>query len=183
MWYDIHKAHGDGKSYHAPLNMRRHTLFVRPAWADANGCMGQPGRPAAHMQGYCLTCNSPSVRGSHHRKHMGSIFGKCLPVPFQVVSQLKKEFLAFVFALEKRLKHDIPLGEVVCQLPGVTVCGRSRDTVCLINIICHGLVQCHVLRGEIIIVVVIGVKVFQFFLVYGNLYGTLGSFAPEVAAA
>ena len=52
----------------------------------------------------------------------------------------------------------------------------------LVDKSCHGFMQRHVLRGKIVIVVVVGIKVLQFLLINGNLYGTQGSLALEEAA-
>ncbi len=122
------------------------------------------------------------VDGSHHTQHVGGVLGEGGPVSFQLVRQLKEEFPALIVPLKEGLEQEIPLGQIVGVLAGVAVGGRGGDTAGLVHKACHGLVQRHIFSGKVVVIVVIGVKIFQLLLIDGHFQGAVGPFPPEVTA-
>ena len=86
-----------------------------------------------------------------------------------LISQFKKEVLALVVPLEKWLDQYIPLGQITGILPGIAGGRCRRQTVLMVHEGGHGFMERHILGGQIIIVPVVGVIIFQLLLVDGYL--------------
>ena len=92
---------------------------------------------------------------------MRGVLRKCLPVFLHLVGELKEQLAAFVFPLEKGFKHYVPLRKITGKFSGITVGSGGRNAVFPVYEAGYGFVEGHILRGQIIVVVIVGIKIFQ----------------------
>ncbi len=82
-----------------------------------------------------------------------------------IVVEIKEKTLVLVIFLEKRCKNQIPFLEILADLPGVAVLGSCLLPVSFVHVGCNGLMYCHIFMRKIIIILVIGIIIFELSLI------------------
>ena len=94
-------------------------------------------------------------------KHIGRIVRKKGPVPLHFVRKLKKQLAVLVIPLEEGGVKEIPLREKSRVFARIAGLGRAADPVRAVDVYGQILVDRHILVGEIVVILIVGVIVFH----------------------
>lgn len=106
---------------------------------------------------------------AHHLQNMVSILVECFPLCLEFIRQFEKQCFVVIIPFEERNKNGIPLRKVGGDFACITVTCCRLFAVFLVNKGGNGFVYGNVLLGQIIIIFVVGIKIFQFFFISGTL--------------
>ena len=119
--------------------------------------------------GYSFFCFSGILSAyAHHLQNMVCILVKCFPLGFEFICQFKKQCFVVIIPFEERNKNGIPLRKVGGDFACITVMCCRLFAIFLVNKGGNGFVYGNVLLGQIIIIFVVGIKIFQFFFIKRN---------------
>ena len=113
---------------------------------------------------------------------MAGIVGKELSVFLDFIRELKEQLIALIFSLEKGLHHDLPLREIAGKFARIAGGSAGLFPVLPVHKGGNGFVHGDILCGKIVVILIIGIKIFQLFLVDGNNQRSLVPFPLKMAA-
>ena len=113
---------------------------------------------------------------------MSGIFGKKLPIHFAFFCQFKKDIPFIIVPFKKRLKEGIPLGKVTGELAGVACSGGCLYAVFPVHIGGDGFVHGSIFLRKIVVIFIVGIKIFHFFFIQRDAQASFGAFPFKVTA-